>query len=137
MDITYIPEDKIDLVWSGVAPMLKKALDLNHGRYHMDDVYNGLLKGTYQLWIIYKNYGNVLAAVVTEVVTYPRKKSLLVFLAGGQEHTLWVGPLLETLKSCAKALGCDFVESFARIGWQKSLQKLGIKPRHQIYEIIV
>ena len=59
-------------------PWIEAALEYSGGTHDFIDVAEGLHKGTMQLWPAPKG------CIVTEIVVYPKKKLLNVFLGGGE-----------------------------------------------------
>lgn len=99
---------------------LEAALEYSGGTHDFDDVVEAVLKGNMQLWCADD------AAAVTEIIVYPKKKSLHVFLAGGNMDTL-----LEMYKSAeiwGKQLGCDAFTIAGRKGWQRVFNNHGFEP---------
>lgn len=99
---------------------LENALDFAHGTFDITNVFEDIMNGHAQFWPGEKS------AVVTQIVTYPKKKVLHYFLAGGD---------IEELKSMepgiiewAKSQGCEAVTLTGRPGWTRSfLNGLGYK----------
>ena len=59
-------------------PWIEAALEYSGGTHDFIDVAEGIYKGTMQLWPTPRG------CIVTEIVVYPRKKVLNVFLGGGE-----------------------------------------------------
>lgn len=67
--------------WTAVRAHLLPAIERTHGTHTEDDIIVGLLCGNppqFQLW------RNDKAAIVTEIITYPRLKVVNFFLIGGE-----------------------------------------------------
>jgi hypothetical protein len=116
-----VQRDLVPVFWPLVAPMLQKAVDEAAGELALDDVYARMLDQRMQLLIAAEGT-KILAAFVTEVVNYPKKRSLRVVLAGGRGARKWRGQLLEVLRAGAKAIGASTLETFGRGGWVKIFQ---------------
>ena len=99
---------------------LEDALEYSHGMFTIQDVFEDVMNGNAQLWPG-KN-----SAIVTQIVNYPRKKAIHVFLAGGD---------LEEIKSMephvveyGKSQGCEVITLTGRPGWTRTfLTKIGYK----------
>jgi len=73
-----------------------------------------------QLWIATEG-GEVLAAMVTQYIPYPRKKVLRVISIGGGDMDKWF-PFYPELEAFAQGLGCSHLEAWGRKGWGKILK---------------
>ena len=92
-------------------PWLEAAM--THGTHGWGDIVLGLAKGHYQFWPAPNG------AAITEIVVYPKRKVLNIFLAGGD-----LGQLLDMQASAAawaKAQGCDALMMTGRAGWKRVL----------------
>lgn len=100
-------------------PWIEAALEYTGGTHEFDDVVKNIAQGTMQLW------PSPRGCIVTEIVVYPRKKVLNVFLAGGE-----LDQILEMdhdVKAWAKANGCTAATMAGRMGWKKPLIPLNWK----------
>ena len=100
-------------------PMLLPALDRCGGTHEWADVVLGVHTTAMQLW------ANERAAAITEIVKYPRKTVLNVFLAGGELGQAM--EMLESAKVWGVAQGCDAISMSGRRGWLKPLGAEGWK----------
>lgn len=69
--------------------------------------------------------------MVTEIVVYPRKKVLNIFLAGGELDQLV--DMYDDMNEWAKAQGCTGGTMTGRVGWKKVLEPMGWKLMHSHY----
>ena len=69
----------------------------------------------------------MLGALVTEIISYPRKRVFSLALIGGVEAERWID-CIHDLELWAKDQGCEQVEVPGRIGWQRVLRGLGYQP---------
>lgn len=99
-------------------PWVVKACQSSNGRYKSDDIKKFLLGRDCQLWIAVRR-SQVLAACVTEVINYPRKRALSVLMLTGKERESWQHLYKENIEKWAKEIGCDLIESQARVGWER------------------
>ena len=104
---------------------IEAALKYTGGTHDIIDIYEGLYKGTMQLW------PNDNSCLVTEIVTYPKKKVLNVFLGGGDLAEIL--EMHESVITWAKEQGCSALNMTGRFGWKKPLSKYGWKPLHSSY----
>ena len=104
---------------------IEAALGYSGGTHDFIDVAEGIYKGTMQLWPTPKG------CIVTEIVVYPRKKFLNVFLGGGELDQIL--DMHDDVIEWAKAQGCTALTMTGRFGWKKPLAKHGWKPLHSSY----
>ena len=105
---------------------IEAALEHSGGTHSFDDIAAGIASGHMQLWPARK------ACAVTEIVVYPQKKVLHVFLAAGdlEQITNAIGAVEEW----GKAQGCESLTMNGRFGWQRVLNKRGWSPTMVIME---
>jgi hypothetical protein len=106
-------------------PWIEAALEYSGGTHSFDDVAEALASGKMQLWPAPKG------CIVTEIVVYPRKKVLNVFLGAGELDQLM--DMHKDVIAWSKAQGCVAVTITGRHGWKKPLTKHGWKPLHASY----
>ena len=113
---------------------MEKAAKYTYGRYTSDDIYDSLKEYDHQLWVAFDS-GTIKGAVVTNIITYPRRKILCMSFCGGIELKDWKDPMLELLKRFAKDSGCDGIEATARRGWAKVFENDGYKGHWVTFEL--
>ena len=106
-------------------PWIEAALSYSGGTHNFEDVVVGLQKGTMQLWPTPNG------CIVTEIVVYPQKKVLNVFLGGGELEQIL--DMHNDVIEWAKAQGWAALTMTGRFGWKKPLAKHGWKPLHTSY----
>jgi hypothetical protein len=101
-------------------PYIESALDYAHDTFNLQDIVDSMAVGDLQLW------PGPNSAVITQIVNYPQKKVIHVFLAGGDMDE--VKKLEEDLSIWGKHQGCKAVTLVGRPGWKKSfLKDIGYK----------
>lgn len=112
-----IPRTDIPALWPDIWPILGRSVEHGDGSYAECDVMMALLAGQWQAWI----YGDPISSIcVTEVVTFPQQRKLIVrYVAGDlepfQAHS-------DQLIGYAQAHNCNRIESNqARRGWLKAM----------------
>jgi hypothetical protein len=118
-----VPLELLDHFWGRVAPLLQKAIERGAGELELGDVYQRLQDRHMQLLVAVEG-PTILAAFVTEVVQYPRKRALRVVLAGGTGAKKWKGALRAMLHTGARAVGAKSLEVLGRPGWVRFLRDL-------------
>ena len=106
-------------------PWIEAALEYSGGTHIFEDIVLGIFEQRMQLWPSEKG------CIVTEIVVYPRKKVLNIFLGGGELSQLL--DMHSDVISWAKAQGCTGLIMTGRLGWKKPLEKHGWKVLHQSY----
>lgn len=113
-------------IWEYREP-LERALQYSGGTHTFLDVVKMVHEGHAQLWV------NGCSAAITEILTYPQKKVLHCFLAGGD-----LSELLDMLPDAARwgvKVGCEDFTMAGRPGWQRVLKRHGWRPTLTLMEI--
>ena len=131
MNFIKIQPQSIELIWPLVKDLIQKPIDFNLGEFNLEDVYNWLTSGYMHLWII-GNKEEILVAVVTEIVTYPRQTRLRIVLAGGKKNNMnrWFDIFWDKdseIHKFAKKNNVKRFEVCGRDGWLRVLAKVGFK----------
>ena len=97
MICTAVPREAIDIVWKDVEKMLAKSVDTSKGKYYIQDIYNDLTKGFYNLWLVIDNNGKekVIAAITTRLIEYPNRKAMALDWVGGKRMNEWLPIVLD------------------------------------------
>lgn len=98
---------------------IQAALDYGGNTHDFEDIVSGVMSGYMQFWPARD------AAAVTEILTYPKKKVLNIFLAGGNMETII--DMNESAEYFAKANGCTSMTMAGRKGWSKVLKDKGYR----------
>lgn len=106
-------------------PHIEAALEYSGGTHDIIDIYEGIYKGTMQLWPAEKS------CLVTEIIVYPKKKVLNIFLGGGDLTEIL--DMHDDVINWAKAQGCEALNMTGRFGWKKPLAAHGWEPMHSSY----
>ena len=87
MKFIKVEPQSVNVLWPLVKDLVQKPVDQNLGEFNIEDVYNWLVSGYMHLWII-GDEEEIVVAVVTEFVEYPREKRLRIVLAGGKKNNM-------------------------------------------------
>lgn len=99
------------------------ALQYSGGTHDLQDVADQIHNGQLQLWPAKET------ALVTQLITYPKRKSIHIFLAGGNLDEII--NMEDSVFSWAKQQGCDMLTFTGRLGWGRSkLKDRGYKVEH-------
>jgi hypothetical protein len=111
-----------------VEELFDKALKIGGNTHTREDIAEGIKSGRYQYW------GDADCCLVTEIVEYPRKKTLHLFIAAGDLNKL-LEDYLPRVKHFAKENGCSALTSVSRKGFLKRFPAYGFKPKCVTFEL--
>ena len=114
-----IRPDHIDGIWPDVEPHLERCVPHSEGELETEDFHQLLANGEMQLWLAMEDE-EILAAMVSQIVSYPRKRILRIIAIGGGEMKRWL-PFLPGLEEWALENGATGLECWGRKGWLKIL----------------
>jgi len=102
--------------------LLLNALEYSNGTHSLEDVAMALDKDEMQFW------PGVNTAIVTEIITHPKQKSIHVFLAAGDmDEVIRILPFVE---KHGKMERCTHMTMTGRKGWEKVMSKIyKVNPR--------
>ena len=137
MICTAVPREAVDIVWADVSGMLNKAIETSKGKYHIDNIYEDLTKGYYNLWLVIDSEKDekVVAAITTRIIEYPNRKAMAMDWVGGRRMTEWLPIVMNRLISFANDCGCSHLEGYGRKAWMKILKKYNWKPEYIAYRM--
>ena len=101
---------------------IEDALEYCNGTHEWEDIVIGIANGKMQLWAAPKG------CIVTEIVVYPRKKVVNLFLAGGELDQIM--DMEHDIGKWAEKQGCTGGMMTGRLGWKKPLSENGWKLKH-------
>lgn len=141
MNISLIPKDSVGMVWPKVKKLLEPAVSRSNGRYHIDDILYSLQVGADSLWVAFRdgppNAGlndRIVAAVVTRISKYPRRKNLVILFLGGTRMSEWVEEFHSVIEKWARDTGCESIETSGRLGWNRYTKRFGWFLAYGTYE---
>jgi len=100
---------------------IQSALDKGGDTHDFVDIVDGVMSGHMQLW------SGERGCAVTEILVYPNKKILHVFLAGGDNgHGIdQITDMHDSAVEFAKRENCQGMSVSGRAGWKKILASKG------------
>lgn len=102
---------------------IEAALEYAHGTHNIEDVFNQVSTGELQLW------PGRDSVIVTQIIKFPQKKVLHVFLAGGNQQEL--KEMDPFVVQWAKDQGCTAITFTGRVGWARSqMRDIGFEVTH-------
>ena len=108
--------------WARCAPWLEAALAEADGSHSLEDVKAAVLAGEADFW------PGKRAAMVTEIITFPRRRVLNFWLAGGDLAELR-DELRPRVEELARKHGCQAAHVAGRQGWARAL---GYRPIYYV-----
>jgi hypothetical protein len=96
---------------------IKAALEYSGGTHEYQDIVEAIKNGYMQFWPA--EHG----CAVTEIISFPRKKVLHIFLAGGEKNQ--IVDMDESAVEFARQQGCTGMTVAGRRGWARVLLSKG------------
>tara|TARA_Y100000310_G_scaffold329437_1_gene399276 strand:- start:2364 stop:2711 length:348 start_codon:yes stop_codon:yes gene_type:complete len=90
------------------------------GRYHITDLIDAVQAMNMQAWGVLSE-GAAKGLVLTEIIKYPRKKSLRIFGLAGEDFDAWHEMAVAELTTFATQHECAMIEAGGRPGWSRKL----------------
>lgn len=106
---------------------------LMQGDEDWPEVEAALTSNEQQLWAIMDG-SRVIASAVTRIALTRGGEVVEVYLVGGDDHRRWLAALNDTIAVSARDVGCIAMRAYGRVGWLKSLGRLGWKAKTVAYE---
>lgn len=98
-------------------PWLEAALEYTGGTHSWADLVEAVQRGRMQLW------PGAASAALTELLQYPQRLSVNVFLAGGDLDEILAA--IPDVQAWAREQGCSDMTMTGRPGWEKVLARTG------------
>lgn len=105
-------------------PWLQAALERAGGTHTITDVVEAVAEGRMQFWPAPRG------CAVTEIVKYPSKKVLHIFLAGGELDQ--IVDMDSSAAEFARMNGCTAMTIAGRKGWARVLKDKGYEVAHTV-----
>ena len=136
-DVMLIPLKFLSDIWYHAYPLIVKGQTANP-ELSMDDIMNGLVDQSIQLWIVVrKNRKKLLAVFLTSIEKDREDWVLSLYNLGGEAAKDWAMDCHRTMHDFAKSEGCQRVRMCGRPAWQRILPNypiVGERGGHFIYE---
>jgi len=131
---TPVPKKFLDAVWPDIVRVLEKSVATSSGKYGMADIYDGILKDDYVLWVVL-DQDEVVAALTTRILGYPGKRGMAMDWLGGSRMSEWLPSVQRVMNSYARDNGCTHLEAYGRKAWGRWLAKYGWEPEYIAYRM--
>lgn len=120
MEFAALTPEAAREVWPKVEAYIAGALRRTgvDAYYWPLDVFFEIARGQMVLWVAHRG-GEIDAAIVTKIETFPRLLACHVFLIGGKNLRAWAPLANEKLDQYARACGCTRMKAGGRFGWSR------------------
>lgn len=114
-----VPIGHLHFIWPQARQFVVAANDrAGGGRYLPSDIFALLLAGKARLWVSWDaSRRRVEAAIITQIIEFPRLKELHIWLVGGEHRGQWFDEAEAMIEAFARAEGCSKIASSGRLGW--------------------
>ena len=135
VEVSSVPPEMVDYVWSSQLPMIEKALSHGQGDASTsDNVLAEIRSGKNQLWVVHRDM-DVIAVIVLSVRSTAVATKVFVELIAGRDITDWSDQVQELLLDFRDLVGADCVEASCRAGLAKYLGSRGWSKKATIMEL--
>lgn len=107
-------------MWPEVEPHLVPAIEMSRGCFEAVDVMALCATGAMQLWVAYDG-DDLVGAIVTELVDFPRRRMTRAPFAGGKDIRRWYAAMDAAVESWGRSWGSTGICAIGRKGWSKIL----------------
>lgn len=132
--VTYIPADKVKLVWPNVEGLVTRSLRGIEDEVDADAILAGLIDR--KLMLLIAHDAEVEKGVL--ILSYrktPNSSFIEIDLVGGYDMAEWMTTAVNVVKVLAKAFGVTKVKALGRKGWHKHAASTGFKPKRTLFEM--
>ena len=114
-NIHLVYPDEVPHVWDQIEPLLAKATPYSEGEVEAKDFAYLIINNEMQLWVSTEDK-NIIAAMVTQIVSYPRKRVLRIVALGVKDLRKMQEKFEPVLELFAIKAGCSALEAWTRRG---------------------
>lgn len=113
-----------ELLTKTVLPLIQRACSLSDGRYTVENVVDGLMRGAFTLWGVMQPPAKLQAVAVTHVEAYPsgvRAFQILLLGSPSFEDLSHLFRFLPQMKAEAHRSGCAKIALMGKRSWERAL----------------
>lgn len=114
--------------------LLEPAVKRQSQNVDMEHIVEDLTAGQSLLWMVHVD-GEAIAAIVTCVVSNPKRHNLKIEWMGGDDMHLWGDHALAILTKAAKTAKLDAIEADGRRGFLKHIEAASFREMYTHYEM--
>ena len=119
VEILKVPPSSVRAIWPRCERHIEAALELDGGCFWLADLCDCCASGAMQLWIAVQGE-ELLAAVVSLISDYPRKRVFSVLYVGGVRLMDWLPEMLRVTEAWSRSVGCVAMAGALRRGWARA-----------------
>ena len=136
MIIYQVEPQHVDLIWSSVAPLLRKPLERGMGEVGLDNIKEWIKNQRQHLWLfLNEEEKKIVGACTTQIIIYPNAKHAQIHLMGADNNTLkeWMEEWPPVATEFCKKNDISHIEVMAyRKGWERLLSNKGYKKYYTV-----
>lgn len=119
MTVCSVPVEHLSFIWPLARPHIARALLRDKAqRFLPSDVLDLLLKGSVRLWVAWNEDKQAVdAAMITEIIEFPRLRELKIWLVGGTNLAAWGREARDLFELFGREHGCAVMSGALRRGW--------------------
>jgi hypothetical protein len=117
LELIRVPPEEVDDLWPLIEPLVAKSLKRACGRVSLASLREGAMAGHYGIFLVGGPGYGVVAVAATEILVFPAKRVLSVFLYSGERRQamhLW-----PKVYEHAREMGCSEVQIAGPKAWGK------------------
>lgn len=115
-----------------LRPHIAKMAAGSGGRFEAEDIVACIECGRFHLWLMLEG-SEILAALLTEIVQYPRLRAMRGIAVVGHRHRRWVEAGHAAIEMVSKQFfGCDRMEAMHQPGHERLLTPYGYEVFHYL-----
>ena len=128
MQVCGVHPAHVALIWPLIRAFVVSAMRLGYDQFYDEgDIRQACICGSAQLWVACSETA-IEAAVVSRIVTYPKRRVCQVPLIGGRRMRAWLVPMQDMIEAYAAENGCTHMEGAGRLGWCRAAGYENIGP---------
>lgn len=120
VEIIQVPPSAVEGMWPEVEPHLKPSIEMSRGCFEPVDVMAFCVGGGFQLWVAYDG-DNLIGAIVTELIDFPRRRMTRAPFAGGKDILKWYAAMDAAVEAWGRSWGATGICAVGRKGWTRIL----------------
>ena len=133
MSLHYVAPTHLPQVWTVVAPLLQKAIDLEPSALTIEQAEYSIRTGKSHLLVWSEPDVGITGAVTVEFIDYPRERIAHVNLMGGKGIVR--DYVFEEAKNWMRSFGATKAQCWARGSLVQMYEKMGMENTHQVMRI--
>lgn len=134
--IIPVPQTMVGIVWDEAKGFIEGAVKTARGKCTIEDVRDGIESGLYLLWVVMDGK-EVIAAITTRIIEYPRCRGMALDWIGGKRMKDWIEMSNRVLMDHARMNGCTHMEGYGRPAWIRWNGRYGWKEDYTAFRLEV